>query len=179
MDCKQGTQKICLQITQLLEEVPADAYARPLAVFNGSTLGQHFRHIFDFYDCLNRSAVAGVVDYASRLRDPRIELDPHYARSLFGQMGQQLSALEDGQHIQVRADFSSQPGDSRPLLASTVGRELMFAYDHAIHHLALIRIGLAEALPAMQPDKSLGVAPSTLKHKPGGQLLSPANGQKG
>lgn len=179
MDCIQGTQHISRQIAHLLGLIPDEAYSRPLPVFNGSTLGQHFRHIFDFYDCLFRSAPSGEVDYAARRRDSRVESDPQYARSLFGLLEQQVQGLEDAQHIQVRADFSTLPGAVRPFVASSVGRELMFAHDHAIHHLALIRIGLAEALPGLQLDEKLGVAPSTLKYRPGPQPAEAANAAGG
>lgn len=165
MDCKQGTAFITRQINQLLSAIHHQAYSMPLQVFNNSTLGQHFRHIFDFYDCLIRGASDGIVDYASRKRNEQMEKDPRYAEQLFREMEQSCATLRESQLLEVRADFSSLPTDGRPLVGSTVGRELMFAYDHAIHHLALIKIGMREALPGVAIDEKLGVAPSTLKHR--------------
>ncbi|MCB0552994.1 MAG: hypothetical protein KDD02_05535 [Phaeodactylibacter sp.] len=174
MDCKQGTIHISQQISNLLAIISADAYARPLPVFNGSTIGQHFRHIFDFYDCLFRALGGKEVDYAARKRNALIEEDPDYARSLFIQLEEMVLGLDEEGAIRVRADFSAHPEAYRPLVASTIGRELMFAYDHALHHLALIKIGLREALPGLYLDEHLGVAPSTLKHRPGGQAAKPS-----
>ncbi|MCO6478080.1 MAG: DinB family protein [Phaeodactylibacter sp.] len=165
MDCKEGTVSITRQINQLLEHIHPKAYSRPLGVFNASTIGQHFRHIFDFYECLLRGASEGIVDYASRSRNEKMEKDPSYARAAFQQMGQACIGLNEEQPLKVRADFSSLPDDGRPELGSTVGRELMFAYDHAVHHLALIKIGMKEALPEIEIDEQMGVAPSTLKHR--------------
>ena len=52
-------------------------------------------------------------------------------------------------------------------------RELMYGYDHAIHHLALIRIGF-ESVHTIQLPSYFGVARSTLsfhkKKKNGGFL---------
>ncbi len=169
MDCRQGTAFITRQINELLGTIHRQAYSMPLQVFNYSTLGQHFRHIFDFYDCLLRGASEGVVDYASRKRNEQMELDPRYAERAFQEMELACAGLQEGQLLKVRADFSSSPAESRPEVGSSVGRELMFAYDHAIHHLALIKIGMREALPELKVDESLGVAPSTLKHRNGKQ----------
>lgn len=137
----------------------------PLSVFNESTLGQHFRHIFDFYDCLLRGASVGLVDYASRKRNERMEQDPGFARAAFQQMEVACNKLHESQQLNVRADFSSFLDEGRPIVGSSVGRELMFAFDHAVHHLALIKIGLKEALPDIELDEQLGVAPSTIKHR--------------
>ena len=167
MDCKEGTVYITRQITRLLEQIDPQAYAMPLNVFNGSTLGQHFRHIFDFYDCLLRGASEGGVDYASRQRNEMMETNPRFAEMAFQEMEQACHGLQESQPVGVLADFSFQLDDQRPVVGSTVGRELMFAYDHAVHHLALIKIGLKEALPEVEVDGQLGIAPSTLKHRHG------------
>lgn len=167
MDCKEGTVTITRQINQLLEQIHPRAYSMPLGLFNESTLGQHFRHIFDFYDCLLRGVSEGMVDYASRMRNEQMEKDPGYARSAFHQLAQACQELQESQPLNVRADFSALVEDERPVVGSTVGRELMFAYDHALHHLAIIKMGMREALPEVTLDEQLGVAPSTIKHRKG------------
>ena len=43
-------------------------------------------------------------------------------------------------------------------------RKPMYAYDHAVHHLAMIKIGMKEACPAVRVGKNIGAAPSTVKH---------------
>jgi hypothetical protein len=52
--------------------------------------------------------------------------------------------------------------DAAPSIGSTVGRELMYAVAHTIHHYALIAVmcGMLE-VPVPQ---GFGVAPSTLKY---------------
>lgn len=165
MDCKKGTSLLTRQITALLNAITPEAYAYPLEVFNGSTLGHHFRHIFDFYDCLLRGAIAKEVDYATRQRNAQLELDPAYAMARFDELSLRLDGLRDEEALHVRADFSSHVQDARPLVASTFGRELMFAYDHAIHHLAMIQIGLRDAMPGLPLDEKLGLAPSTIKYR--------------
>jgi len=167
MNCIQGTLSIVRQITELLETIEADAYRQPLPLFNGATLGQHFRHIFDFYYCLVRDRSSGLIDYASRERRPAIEADPRTAREAFENLVDLVSVLDEKERIAVRADFSHLTEEQRPQYQSSVGRELMYAYDHAIHHLAIIRIGLQAVFPQYHLGDNLGVAPSTVKFRAG------------
>jgi hypothetical protein len=164
MNCKQGTEIIIGQMTDLLGKIAPETYSQPLPIFNGSSIGQHFRHIVDFYGCLNRGIADGRVDYAQRQRDPRVETEPdHAAQTLFDFLGQ-LEITDEFAAVEVVADFSSELNETRPVVLSTVGREMMYAYDHAVHHLAMIKMGLKAAAPALEIDKNLGVAPSTVKH---------------
>ena len=167
MNCIDGTHSMTIQITNLLKGIDNQNYAKPLEVFNGSTLGQHFRHILDFYRCLVNGAQTGMIDYASRTRDPQIEQNASYARQAFLEIAKAVEQLDASTPIPVKADFSDKDDLKRPIVDSSLGRELMFAYDHAVHHLALIKIGLQLGLPQLQIDENLGVAPSTIKFRAG------------
>ncbi len=164
MNCKQGTEIIIGQMTDLLQRVNEETYARPLPLFNGSSIGQHFRHIIDFYGCLANNAQEGRLDYAHRQRDTRVETEPGYAAELLQAFYGKLTEMDEAKPVEVVADFSSELNETRPVVASCIGRELMYAYDHAVHHLAIIKMGLKSAAPEFVVDKNLGVAPSTVKH---------------
>ena len=164
MNCKQGTDIIIGQMIELLGKLDQTSYAKPLQLFNGSSIGQHFRHIIDFYGCVNQGIGEGRIDYAKRQRDLRVETEPDYATGVLTGLNQSLALIEESTSIEVVADFSSELNEQRPVVQSTHGRELMYAYDHAVHHLAMIKMGLRVACPEVQIDKNLGVAPSTVKH---------------
>lgn len=165
MDCKTGTLQIIGQIKKVLDHIEPVAYSKSLEVFNGSTLGQHFRHIFDFYHSIFKGWQHGVIDYAQRERNPLIEISPDEASLAFNTVIESLDMIDEKLQVTVHADFSNIPLEYRPLLQSTYGRELMFAHDHAIHHLALIKIGLKTEFPQIPIEQNLGVAPSTLRYK--------------
>ncbi len=165
MNASQGTQLIAGQIAGLLRTVDAAAYARPIALFEGSTLGQHVRHIVDFYQCLLRGIDSGCIDYSDRERNPLVERDPGYALRSLDEICRQVGQLPETHAVEVWADFSADRHERRPRLQSTVGRELLFAYDHAVHHLAIIRIGIKATFPHLSVAEELGVAPATLKHR--------------
>jgi uncharacterized damage-inducible protein DinB len=155
------------QIDVLLAQLDERTYGMPLEAFNGSTIGQHVRHILNFYQSVLAGLHSGIVDYANRERDPRVEELPAFARKAFEEIGQALLELDEALPLRVRADFAADEDMPRPLLKSSAGRELMFAFDHAVHHLAIIRIGLQLARPELPLEEELGVAPSTLKFQKG------------
>lgn len=164
MDCREGNQQIIRQITELLDTMNNQIYAKPLEVFKGSSIGQHFRHILDFYLCLIKGVQEGTVDYASRDRNPLAESDVHFIKQAFCNVSQVINQFSEEAPVKVCGDFSIQTAQ-RPELWSSIGRELMFAYDHTLHHLAMIKIGIAAVAPDLQLDHTLGVAPSTMKHR--------------
>jgi uncharacterized damage-inducible protein DinB len=167
MNCKEGTIHIATQITTLLDQIDRYSYAKPLEIFSGSTLGQHFRHIVEFYHCLLQGIDNGLIDYANRQRNLNIEKDPVYAKQAFQEVLHAVEQLEENTELSVKADFSAENSKVRPVVQSSVGRELMFAYDHAVHHLAIIKIGLQADAPQIEVEPNLGIAPSTVKYRAG------------
>jgi len=151
---------IVLQINHVLSQLTPYDYRRALPEFEGSTLGQHFRHALEFFQCLQKGCCNGLVDYAARERNLIYEDSPELTAEAFRLFADSLSGLDLAQPIEVRAEFNSEV---RPTYQSTIGRELLFVYDHAIHHLAIIKIGLRCQFPHVQVDKDLGVSPSTVK----------------
>lgn len=148
------------QITRVVGQLDPASYKMPLSAFNGSSLGQHFRHILEFFQCLERGVDLGVVDYASRERNLLYEENPGLALEAFGRFSVRFQDIDTGRSIVVRSELGLEP---RPEHGSTVGREMVFVYDHAIHHLAIIKIGLQLYFPEVEAKSDLGVSPSTLK----------------
>jgi len=148
------------QINHVLEQLEPHEYRRQLPEFEGSSLGQHFRHILEFFQCLESGVRSGTVDYAARERNLLYEDNPNLTSAAFETFADALPTLRIFDPVEVRAEFG---GQERPSYPSTVGRELLFVYDHAIHHLAIIKIGLLCQFPHVRADRDLGVSPSTIK----------------
>ncbi len=167
MNCKEGTDIIFRQMAGLLEKLDEGTYAKPLDLFNGSSIGQHFRHILDIYDCLFKGLAAGRIDYGDRQRDLRMEQEPRYAAGILEGFSRQTAEVEESKHVEILADFSADFNKERPVVKSSVSRELMYGYDHAVHHLAMIKMGLKVSASNVEISPETGVAPSTLKHRKG------------
>ena len=164
MNCKEGVQELIDQIVDTIQIIPPADFGKPMEIFNGSTLGKHFRHIHDFFSCLVEQCHQESLDYAHRLRDPDLESQKDVALSAFRALKPRLAELDEDRSISVYADFQLEEG-KRPRVNTTFGRELMYGYDHAVHHLAIVKIGLKSLDPTLPIHDELGVAASTIKHQ--------------
>ena len=148
----------------LLQLLKDEEYTRQLASVFGSTVGGHYRHCLDHFQSLLRGLDADEINYDHRRRDPRIENDRTFALAETHRILRSFASIPTpflDCPINVRSKVNYE-ADTTPLIGSTVGRELMYAVAHAIHHYALIAVicGILEVpVPA-----GFGVAPSTLKY---------------
>lgn len=150
------------QVDSLLVQLDNEALAQPLCVILGSSVGMHFRHLLEFYECLLLGLEAGVVAYDRRKRNLLIQTDVLVARLTVRQCIDKLQSLHSDKRLMVESQLhhSNDPF----LQSSSLKRELVFVADHAVHHLALIRVGLQATIPQVQVAPEVGIATSTLKH---------------
>ena len=135
---KQGLAVLISQITDLLFQIEPHQFRQPLEEFNGSTLGQHFRHVVEFFQCFEAGCAVGLVDYAARKRQMLLEDQPRLAAAACADFLENLEKMDEVAALLVSAEFSSDATAARPAFSSSVGRELMYVFDHAVHHLAII-----------------------------------------
>lgn len=165
MDPRAGTQVISKQVTDLLDLMNNQNYSQSLTTFNGSSVGQHIRHIIDFYLCLINGLEVANINYDHRERNPNIEKDCLTAKNMIRIVASKVQKVDIEQQVMVCSSFVADENIALKSISSSVGRELMYAYDHAIHHLAMIKIGMKIHFPEIPISNDLGVAPSTLKYR--------------
>lgn len=154
-----------LDLSIYLEVIDPELYSEPIALLSGSTIGQHTRHIIEFFKCLIVQSNAGpavIINYAKRERDLQIETHPDHALELVHVISELIKELDLLQPC--RLDCGEHRADET-LVASTVGRELVYNIEHTIHHLAIVKIALRNAMPALILPAHFGVAPSTITHR--------------
>lgn len=145
------------QIECLLQKLSDEEYSQSLQILDGATMGKHVRHIIEFYQILISSK--DVIDYSARIREQEIETSINAAIQALQQIANSISILNFDENRTVIFDASS----SKHAYQTTIGRELMYGFDHAIHHLAIMKIG-AQSLNKELPNH-FGVAPSTLVYR--------------
>jgi hypothetical protein len=151
-------------IRSLLSRLSAAQYAAPLEVLSGSTIGQHTRHLIEFFDCLIRQAPAGTVNYDLRARHELLSADPAQASARIGALIQAIRS--EGRPAALLLEVSYDLGGQEICcIPTTFERELVYTIEHAIHHLAIIKIGLRAAAPELELPEGFGVAISTLRHQ--------------
>jgi hypothetical protein len=147
------------QLRELLDQLSDEAYSRPIGLLSGATVGQHIRHIIECFQELEGGYHAGFVNYDLRKRDRRLETDRAFVlRQLI--LAEQVIGKAD-KPLQLQATFDEGVDVA---FSSTYYRELLHNLDHAIHHMAMIRVGLS-SIPDIVLPEDFGVAYSTLKFR--------------
>jgi uncharacterized damage-inducible protein DinB len=156
--------EVLRQGESLLHSLGDREYTRKLPSVFGSTVGEHYRHCLDHFQSFLQGLDAAEIDYDHRERNPRIEKDRNFALAETGRIVRSFASIPTSFldcPINVRSKVNYEL-DSAPSIGSTVGRELMYAVAHAIHHYALIAV-MCRILEVPVPT-GFGVAPSTLKY---------------
>lgn len=139
-------------------------YQSALDILSGSTIGQHTRHIIEFYNCLEQSLNSNepVINYAKRKRDHQIESEPDHALSCVEVIIEKLKDLNADRPCLLNC---AEHGQDELMVNSTIGRELIYNIEHTIHHLAIVKIALKTIMPGIALPEHFGVAPSTIRHR--------------
>ena len=161
MHLQNAIRNLCEQLSATLTLLSDDQYSSSLEILSGASIGQHLRHITDMFECLQQGLGNGTVNYEARQRDRKVETDKVWAMHILGM-------VSDGLQLQnfpllLFAGFNEN-SDDQIELQTNYYRELAYNLEHAIHHLAIIKIGI-RALIAIELPADFGVASSTIKFR--------------
>lgn len=156
-----GADRVFTQLNGLLQRLTNNEYTMPCKVLSGATIGQHVRHIAELFAELDKGYNNGTVNYERRRRDYRVETDKEVALMLLQDLYAGL--YRPDKNILLEGDYS-ETGDETVAVPSTYFREVIYNLEHAIHHMALIRIGIND-ISALALPESFGVASSTVKYR--------------
>ncbi|MFZ0827644.1 MAG: hypothetical protein WAO02_09505 [Verrucomicrobiia bacterium] len=149
----------------LLTEISDKNYTRKVPVAFNATIGGHYRHCLDHFRTLLASATTGDLNYDHRERGTLVENDRFAALNATRELREgyeKLDSLFIPRLLQVTCKTSFSTSGSQIALSS-IGREIMYAVAHAVHHYALI--GVMGEIMGLPLPAGFGVAPSTLKHQ--------------
>ncbi len=146
------------QFKEVLIKLPQNCYSKSCATLSNATIGQHTRHVIELYQCLLNGYESADVCYDKRKRNRQIEEEVAYAIGMLDEI--QLKLKRPNKSLQVRYEL----GNSEACIPSNYFREVMYNLEHAIHHHALIKVGIQQ-LTDIQLPESFGVAPSTVQYR--------------
>jgi hypothetical protein len=148
------------QLRTLLSQLEESDIQLPLDVFSGSSVGQHTRHILEFYICLLNQAGETEVSYDKRARDGQLEENKTYILKKIDVVISELAPLTKDFSLTLTTEL----GGETHLTPSSFSREILYAIEHAVHHMAIIKIGVLLNFPHIDFDKNFGVAESTIRY---------------
>lgn len=145
------------QVLPLLNQLTETEFKTALPILFNSSIGQHTRHILEFFQCLINSQ-NGVVNYDTRKRNLRLEQDLKYARAALHKI---CTALESTPAVST---LEYQVGEVTFKIETSLQRELVYMIEHIVHHLAIMRAGLTSNFKHIELPQNFGIAQSTINH---------------
>ena len=162
---KEQATTLLDQLSAFIQSLGKERYVKPLAFFQGATLGQHVRHSISFYVCLLEgiSSAEGTVNYDARERDERLETLPHVAIDAIKRIQGEFMLLLQAPDRAIRLVVQKEA--KILYLPTFVYRECAYAIDHLVHHMAMLRMGVEQVVPEVVLPEDFGVAHSTMTHR--------------
>ncbi|MEM6299123.1 MAG: hypothetical protein AAF740_10600 [Bacteroidota bacterium] len=158
----ESTRGILEQIRTQVARLTDEQYARPLALLSESSPGMHIRHILEFYECLINQAPQGVICYDKRKRDKTLETSIQEALRRTTQIEESVKKQKS---LLLQLEVCTPDGSHTQRIPTNWERELSYNLEHAIHHLAILKVGMKYHLPEVELVKDLGVAPATFRFR--------------
>jgi hypothetical protein len=163
MNLKQASIKILDQLSEVTAQVNEDDYFKPIESLSQSTIGQHLRHTLEFFICLENGFAAGLINYDKRSHDKLIETDKFLAMSMISKIKEFISVQKEDKPLTLEVGYDDS--DKFISLPTNYARELVYNIEHAVHHMALIKIGIKEAINYVNLPADFGIAASTIRYK--------------
>jgi len=161
MKLKEPITNLLEQIAFVLDRLTDEQYTRPVNVLSMSSIGQHTRHILEFFIELDKGYHSNIVDYDKRVRNRQIETDIAYAGNTIQEI---ISGIDKpDKEILLHVAYGTGEGITQEVLTNYY-RELVYNVEHMVHHMALVRIGV-EAITEITIPAGFGVADSTLRYR--------------
>jgi len=152
------------QLDQLIVQIKPADYELNVDILSGSSLGMHVRHIIEFVECALEGEKTGVICYDSRKRDLALQSDVHTASARIKECSNGIESCSGNVDVKLSGTYcSSNP--SVYSVKSSVERELQYNIEHAIHHMAIIKIAVRQVFPYVTIPDSFGVAHSTIQYE--------------
>ena len=164
MQLKVACLTILNQLTDVISELDEKDFCKPSEILSKSTIGQHLRHTVEFFICLQQGFEKGIVNYDKREHDRFIESDKFIALAAIERIKDFVSNQSKDQVLQLEVGYD-RDSDDYLTISTNYLRELTYNIEHAVHHMAIMKIGIREVAGYVKLPADFGIAVSTLRYK--------------
>jgi uncharacterized damage-inducible protein DinB len=163
MNLREACSSILAQLTELVTQINEQDFTRPAVTLSNSTIGQHIRHTVEFFLCFENGYGIGIINYDKRAHDKLIESDKYIALSAIDRIREFISTFtEKPLTLEVGYNLTN---DDFITIETTATRELVYNIEHAVHHMAIMKIGIREIATYIKLSSDFGIAASTIRYK--------------
>ncbi len=164
MQLKQVSANILDQLIQVSQQLEDQAFRKPLKVLSNNTIGKHIRHIIEFYDLMILGIGSGEVNYDKRTHDRVIEENRLMAIEKMNSLKLEIEKITSDSALKLKANYSLDKDEPFEIVTSYF-RELQYNIEHAIHHMAIIKIAIISEFASVNIPEGFGIAYSTIKYE--------------
>ena len=163
MQIKNTSIEILEQLINLTEQLREETFVAPLDLLFNNSIGKHLRHIVEFYQLLIDALESGIVSYDKRSHDQNLETDKELTIKVLKQIKSVIQEAPENVKLEFNGSYSLDSNDQFTL-ESCYKRELVYNIEHAIHHMAIIKIAIKASFPNINLPDNFGIAYSTVKY---------------
>ena len=162
MQLKTTSQTIINQIFDLTSQLSDAEYSAELDLLNGNTIGKHVRHVVEFFDLLISGSANRTINYDKRKHVLIYETDTTATLEKLRYLAKEINGVSSGEEVILEVSYTDTDTDSVKI-KSSLERELAYNIEHAIHHMAIIKIATQTVFPKIRLAQNFGVAYSTVR----------------
>ena len=163
MNLTIACSNILSQLTDLVDQIQEGDFVKPAETLSHSTIGQHLRHTLEFFLCFEQGFDKGLINYDKRAHDKLIESDKFLALAAIQRIADFVNHLTDKSlKLEVGYDLEQEIFLT---IDTTATRELVYNIEHAVHHMAIMKIGIKEIASYVRLSPDFGIAASTIRYK--------------
>lgn len=162
MSLSKACTHILDQLTDLVNQIHQDDFIKPCETLSGSTIGQHLRHTLEFFVCFQSGYQSGTINYDKRAHDKQIETDRLTALASLQGIARFIERLEVNQNLLLEVGYDLR-AEEVVTVETNAYRELIYNIEHAVHHMAIMKIGIREAASYLILPPDFGIAASTIR----------------
>jgi uncharacterized damage-inducible protein DinB len=164
MQLSNACGHILRQLNDVIRQVDDRDFARPSVALSHSSIGQHLRHTLEFFFCLESGVATGIVNYDKRAHDVLIENDKAFALNALQRIHEFIQHQKTDKALLLEVGYDRH-SEQTVSIRTNYFRELTYNIEHAVHHMAIMKIGIREVAPYVTVPHDFGVAVSTLRHQ--------------
>lgn len=171
MQLSHACNTILCQLADVISAMEEKDFVKPSSTLSNSTVGQHLRHTLEFFFCLEQGFEKGVVNYDKRAHDKLIESDKFIALAAINRIKEFITNQKADKALILEVGYERDSENSLSIDTNYL-RELTYNIEHAVHHMAIMKIGIREVAHYVHVPVDFGIAVSTIRYKESGMVTS-------
>jgi len=164
MNLHKACCNILSQLTEVVHQISEEDFTKQIESLGQSTIGQHLRHTLEFFICLEQGFEKGLINYDKRAHDKLLENDKFIALSTLDRIRDFIQSQPTDKHLKLEAGYDLEK-EVFVTIETNFLRELVYNIEHAVHHMAIIKIGIRDLAVDVKLPHDFGIAASTIRYQ--------------